>query len=420
MLPVPSHYLASFDYARFWQEKGYDIVYTTLPGSDQLVHFEGFKSIAFRYSYETRIESFRVFWGTLMKSMLDKSWMRTRYRTFFRTCLELDKIVRELNPVKIMLDEHLSDYYFFLYSREMEIEILNTKLSTRKSINSPPLDSSFIPDRSLWSKLRCYMIWQSRVVKIRTRYLIEFVAFMQRDESYFQKRIARRSGLDFSETVDFGRSLYRGIKNVKTVVLAPNYLEYPTNGNCDDEMYFFRNEKYSISDFYRNNDYNELLASIELFKNSSHVKIIYCCFGTLQINNYKMQAMVLPGLIEFAKNNSDVYVVICMPPAKIINLPNVFVLPKLPQPHFLQYVDLMIGHGGLGSIKDCILAGVSMLLCPTNTRYDQVGNASRIEALGLGLASNVALYGDKNFSKKINTLLFETAFEKEKYLLPPS
>jgi len=418
MLPVPSHYLASFGYARFWQGKGYDVVYTALSGAVQFIQYEGFKSIEFQYSYETRIESFRAFWGVWIKNILDRTLRKKRYRTFLRTYSELDRIVRDLNPEKIMLDEHLSDYYFFVYSKKRDIQILNTKLSTKKAVNSPPLDSSFVPDEGIWSKLVCYIIWKHRVARIKARYLVELVAFLRGDESGFQKRIAEKNGLIFSKIVDFDRCLYRGIKDVETIILAPEFLEFSTKKKYSGESYFFINENSEKKSFYMQADYLQLIKNMELFNFERNKKIVYCCFGTLPINNFRMHRYVLPRLLELAQNNKDVLFVICMPSQKMAGLPNILTIAQLPQPHFLQYVDLMIGHGGLGSIKDCLLAKVPMLICPTNSRYDQVGNGARVLAHGIGLVSNIALSEDRDFFGKIETLLFNPIFRKQLDMFP--
>lgn len=343
---------------------------------------------------------------------------RQRYRQFFRSYSELDRIVHELNPEKIMLDEHLSDYYFFVYSKDRDIQILNTKLSTKRSINSPPLDSSFVPDESIWSILKCYIIWEQRVARVRARYLIEWMASLGNDESVFQERIAQKMGLIFSQVVDFDRCLYRGIKNVETVILAPNCLEFPTKRKCASETYFSGNGNANTNNFYKQSDYYQLIKNVALFNNIKTRKVVYCCFGTLPVNNYKMREYVLPHLFELAQNNREILVVICMPFQKMVDLPNILTITQLPQPHFLQYVDLMVGHGGLGSIKDCIRAQVPMLICPTNSRYDQVGNAWRVQAHGVGLVSDVALSGDRYFLKKTETLLFNPIFRSQWDMFP--
>ena len=65
-------------------------------------------------------------------------------------------------------------------------------------------------------------------------------------------------------------------------------------------------------------------------------------------------------------------------------LRNTNIFEFLPQLDILQFSDLMITHGGLSSVKECMDAKVKMLVVPINTKIDQPGNAARVEANGLG------------------------------------
>jgi UDP:flavonoid glycosyltransferase YjiC (YdhE family) len=66
------------------------------------------------------------------------------------------------------------------------------------------------------------------------------------------------------------------------------------------------------------------------------------------------------------------------------DLLNVVVRHGIPQVALLQDASLLVSHGGLGSIKEAIMAGVPMLLLPVLA--DQPQNAVRIEHFGFGRA----------------------------------
>ncbi len=63
--------------------------------------------------------------------------------------------------------------------------------------------------------------------------------------------------------------------------------------------------------------------------------------------------------------------------------PNVLVANRVPQIELLKRVSIMVNHGGLGSIKECILFGVPMIIFPYIN--DQPLNAARVAYHGLGL-----------------------------------
>ena len=69
------------------------------------------------------------------------------------------------------------------------------------------------------------------------------------------------------------------------------------------------------------------------------------------------------------------------------NAPNVRILEWAPQKDILRRADLMITHGGLNSIKECIHYEVPMICYPVGR--DQPGNAARIKYHRLGLTGDV-------------------------------
>ncbi|MGZ3461362.1 MAG: glycosyltransferase, partial [Archangium sp.] len=67
--------------------------------------------------------------------------------------------------------------------------------------------------------------------------------------------------------------------------------------------------------------------------------------------------------------------------------PNATVVQFAPQLSVLRRASVMLTHGGLGSVKECICLGVPMLVFPTG--FDQPGNAARVVHHGLGLMGHI-------------------------------
>lgn len=67
--------------------------------------------------------------------------------------------------------------------------------------------------------------------------------------------------------------------------------------------------------------------------------------------------------------------------------PNVVAVKSVPQLAVLKRARLMVTHGGLGSVKECIVHGVPMIVFPL--AVDQHDNAVRVEHHGLGLRGNI-------------------------------
>nr|WP_255216441.1 nucleotide disphospho-sugar-binding domain-containing protein [Pseudenhygromyxa sp. WMMC2535] len=74
--------------------------------------------------------------------------------------------------------------------------------------------------------------------------------------------------------------------------------------------------------------------------------------------------------------------------AKLVEAPaqadNLKVLEWLPQAELLPGAAAMITHGGLGTVKECVLAEVPMVVAPLGR--DQPANARRVVHHGLGRA----------------------------------
>jgi MGT family glycosyltransferase len=75
-------------------------------------------------------------------------------------------------------------------------------------------------------------------------------------------------------------------------------------------------------------------------------------------------------------------------PADLPLPPNAIALSWIPQIPILERAALMVTHGGLGTIKECIFHDVPMVVFPIGR--DQPENAKRVAHHGLGLAGDLA------------------------------
>lgn len=67
--------------------------------------------------------------------------------------------------------------------------------------------------------------------------------------------------------------------------------------------------------------------------------------------------------------------------------PNVLLFQQVPQLDFLKRASLMLTHGGLGTIKECIYFGVPMIVFAMDR--DQPANAARVAYHNLGISANI-------------------------------
>jgi zeaxanthin glucosyltransferase len=82
---------------------------------------------------------------------------------------------------------------------------------------------------------------------------------------------------------------------------------------------------------------------------------------------------------------------------------NVAVVTRAPQLKVLERAALMITHGGLGSVKECLMRGVPMLGVPLDV--DQPGNVARVLYHQLGAAADVKRTTARELKASIARLL---------------
>jgi zeaxanthin glucosyltransferase len=99
--------------------------------------------------------------------------------------------------------------------------------------------------------------------------------------------------------------------------------------------------------------------------------------------------------------------------AEAANLPlpdNAVALPWIPQIPVLERASLMITHGGLGTIKECIFHEIPMVVFPIGR--DQPDNAKRVVHHGLGLAGNLAEASPERVFALVDRVDGEPAFRE--------
>jgi MGT family glycosyltransferase len=120
-------------------------------------------------------------------------------------------------------------------------------------------------------------------------------------------------------------------------------------------------------------------------------QLIYCSLGS-HPHDYKESGRLFQAVLHAVRQRPDRQLVLaaghlCLGEPAFQDLPqNVIAVSWVPQLALLEKASLMITHGGLGTVKECIHFGVPMVVFPI--AHDQPGNAARIVYHGLGLRGN--------------------------------
>jgi UDP:flavonoid glycosyltransferase YjiC (YdhE family) len=174
-------------------------------------------------------------------------------------------------------------------------------------------------------------------------------------------------------------------------VFAPILLKMPTLFLCPQAFDFPRQNKKE------NHYYVE--ASVDLDRKEvpfpwpllgDDQPLIYCSLGT-QSSLYSEGKEILQRLIEAIGRTNYQMVLSIGNHLRLDEFrdtpPNVILVNSAPQLKMLRKASMMITHGGLNTIKECILLGVPMIVFPMGR--DQPRNASRVAYHGLGVMGDI-------------------------------
>jgi UDP:flavonoid glycosyltransferase YjiC (YdhE family) len=141
--------------------------------------------------------------------------------------------------------------------------------------------------------------------------------------------------------------------------------------------------------------------------------LIYCSFGS-HTHRYKQSAPFFQVLIDAVKRKPEYQLVLAvgahLSPSEFGPAPsNVVLVNMAPQLKMLERASMMVTHGGLGSVKECIFLNVPMIVFPA--LWDQPDNAARIAYHGLGLCGNINHPSAQGISSMIDRVHHDQSFK---------
>lgn len=386
ILPYPSHYLASFGFARIWQKRGYKVVFTGLEGQRILVEKEGFDFEPMYYGHITYVKTLKLFFGLWLKNTFDKNNKKMRFRAFYARSLCINYLVEKHQPEIIFLDDHLGHFALYLNKYKCHLVVLNTKLSTTKRSLMPPLNSSFCPNNSMWSKLKTEWLWLTHISKRNWVSFIENITFNGMGEISFHRRCVKKRNFNSEIYLTKKNSIYDGLRNVPSVVLAPEYLEIALQN--EEEVVFYSNLKIERDESsFLTEDYRMLCVLLKRRQKEAGTKIILVAFGTISGLAHQKVKMFIEKLTLVLLYNPNWHFLISTAGinVQLSALPNISVLGFVPQIDALTWVNAVITHGGLTTIKECLQAQVPMLIYPYNFKADAPTNGMRVQKRKYGI-----------------------------------
>ncbi len=398
-LPYLSHYLPVFNFAQQNSKPNQGIYFTGLEMDKFLIEREGFSFLKFDFLRVIEINSFSKLITNFFLSLLNKQYNRNRFREYLSIKCELLKILEKIEPEIVYLDEYIFDYYFII-PKKYKVILLNTRPSTKKVKNIPPLNSSYIPNNNFISYLITELLWLELFTKREFLDLLHYMAFLGNTDKCFISKMGKKVGKDFSSEVDYNHCLNKSLKYTNTINLIPAFFEFPGRNPQKEDSYFT-----SILNRYENRS-DKYLVLIDKVKSLQYKEIIFFCLGTLSNIKFELVYSFTLKVINILKDSSKYELVVSSKILKNYPSPaqNIHIIDYVPQLDILKYTNIMINHGGIGSIIECIQAKVKILSYPVNLNSDQPGCAARVQALGFGFMGNIKTETEEGILEKLEKI----------------
>ena len=419
ILQATGHLNASFDIACRLQSAGNRVVYCGGKESELIVKSRGFEYFIIEIQsllpddVELKTKGF-VFFLECFFSLFTKA----RQQRFLEAISNYEAAIQEISPDYIILDiqcsmktiiyHHLN--ILFIYIETMPLSLYDPWI--------PPFTSGLIPTKTKFSRVRIFLAWQLTVAKKHLHHFTSaFFLFGQDSFSLFRK-LATKYHFPFREKLDLKRPFITCFKDVDILSMPPSCFDFPRkfNTNCyyaESSIDLLR-EKTIV-----NKRYLTIMKKIRLQKElQDNMRIIYCSMGTVTQGFYKRLGTFFRKIKKVSLSNPHYIFIISigMEYDATLLLPhstNMYIFQHVPQLDMLSHSDLMITHGGMNSIAECIKMETPMLVLPLSREWDQPGNAAKVVYHGIGLRADIQMDSPQNIEKKIDQIMQNNSYFKQ-------
>lgn len=228
--------------------------------------------------------------------------------------------------------------------------------------NSPPITSSYIYTSKVYQRMSCIYLWIKRLLRKGLHPAILY------QRMYYPWTTMRHLCRQRKVKWIFGIDGYFPYFPVMT--FGTRFLEFSDIKGLHFTGLCVKEDKLD--------DHAESLSETK--------PLIYCSLGTMNYRYRKAKAFYTV-IIDLFKENPQWNLILSI--GKTIEVDrsdisdNITIYEYAPQLHILQNANLVITHGGYGTVKECIKYAVPMLILPCS--YDQRGNAARVQYHQIGI-----------------------------------
>ncbi len=296
----------------------------------------------------------------------------------------------------VLLDPFLHQLAAICVNAKIPVVSMATELMNYRNYAIPPNNTRFAPTNSFWSRLVSHALWLRVFLLAHVFRAVMFVAMKlvrwpRPPRELMQKAKAQQQHAGLASM--FSEYSWRAV--LPEIVLCPRAFEFP--------IAFPSTRRYFGVTIDRRRVEIPLEEAIPPEK-----KLIYASLGTHAAIYGKRVDRFTHLLIEIATERPEWFFIVNIgkgnDPAKFGAVPdNVLLKTFVPQLQILERSAVIITNGGLGTVKEAIMAVVPLLMVPC--RWDQFGNAARVKQHGIGDTCVLSKVTAPLLSKRLDDLL---------------
>ncbi|MEO1288288.1 MAG: glycosyltransferase [Chloroflexota bacterium] len=295
--------------------------------------------------------------------------------------------IQALDPDLLVIEAELPEHVIALSQLNIPLATIGPFPNIYKLPKMPPLHHYIVPDegddgtaehiRRVW--------WEYHWIVIKS----EIKYFLQSAGVYrlsILRRLAKHVGFDFHKNASIFHWMrpitFTGLTYLYTHALEFDFPHQPPEKVQHMGALLNENRADAIGDPQQA---EQLETVLNHASQQANQRIIYCAFGSLFTGD---DSNFIERLLEAVKHRSDWTVIISMGARRedaYTDIPeHVHIFSWVNQLRVLQDADVIVTHGGISTVMECLAYGVPMLSYPFPVN-DQFGTASRIHYHRLGI-----------------------------------
>ncbi len=304
----------------------------------------------------------------------------------------------------VLLDPFLHQLAAVCRNADVRVVSMATELMNYKNHAIPPNCTLSAPSGA-FSRPVSYTLWGKHFLSVYGRrialFLVTRLLFFPRAPRELRrklKKLRKRAGLSsiFSE--------YSWRFDLPEIVLCPEAFDFPNARGAGNRKYFGVTVDRQRADV----PFDHAIPPDK--------RVVYVSLGTHAAMYGKKVGRFIGCLIEAAKTRPEYYFIVNIgkgnsPATFGAPPPNVLLMTFVPQLHILDRSAAIITNGGLGTVKEALMAEVPMLVVPC--RWDQFGNAARVTFHGIGDYCNINTVTASELQDRLNNILGNAKYKTQ-------